>query len=394
MKIIGWELKKILSDRALWVLLAVCVTIQACLLCGNLDQRGTLRWWNDLIGRTGATVTAESLEELRAYSNTEQECIKAGRTPQWAPHSYQAADQLDSLDSLIEEASGKLQSSQDFLSESLLPANGEDTALECRRNGDIRMRAAQANLSGEAHYFSAGEFFPGRAAFFPTLILFFYLEMLLISAYITSRSASLEFADGTQQLVYTCRRGRRLQCDKLAACLIAITFLYLIGAILLLGGYLLLYPQWNFLSVPYSADPFASGLSRFPVSFLGYILLHLGLGFLIVLVTAVLMFGLTAWGRSPMLGIAGFLAAGVAMMMTGGITHPTLALIAVNPISLLIAVNPITREVSLNVANWFCYTGRALDLPHVEWITALLWGIAVALLCAVMIRGFRKREVV
>lgn len=393
MKIIGWELKKVFADRALWVLLAVCVTIQACLLCVNLNQRGTLHWWNGLIGQTGAAVTAESLEELRAYSNTEQEYIKAGRAPQWAPHSYQAADQLESLDSLIEEASGELQSSQDFLSESLLPANGEDTALECRRNGDIRMRAAQANLSGEAHYFSAGEFFPGRAALFPTLLLFFYLEMMLISAYITSRSASLEFADGAQQLVYTCRRGRRLQRDKLAACLIAITFLYQIGAILLLGGYLLLYPQWNFLSVPYSADPFASGLSRFPVSFLGYILLHLGLGFLIVLVTAVLLFGLTAWGRSPMIGIAGFLAAGVAMIMTGGITHPALAPIAVNPISLLIAVNPVTQEISLNVANWFCYTGRPLDLPHIEWITVLVWATVAVLLCAGAFRIFHKREI-
>lgn len=89
MKIIGWELKKILSDRALWVLLAACVIVQAALLCSPLDQRNQLDWWNDLAGNTGTAITAESLEKLENYSKAERESIQSGKNPSWAEHPYQ-----------------------------------------------------------------------------------------------------------------------------------------------------------------------------------------------------------------------------------------------------------------------------------------------------------------
>lgn len=397
MKIIGWELKKILSDRALWVLLAACVIVQAALLCSPLDQRSQLDWWNDLAGNTGTAITAESLEKLENYSESERELIQSGKNPSWAEHPYQAAMQLDQLDAVREEGGVNAVTKQDFSPDLFVPAaegGAKQTPIETYRDDAIRARIAQANQSQEANFFSAGSFFPARESLFSMTFLFFYLEMILAAVYLSARSASLEFSDGTQQLVYTCRRGRKLQRSKLAACLIAVTGIYLIFAALLAAAYLLLYPQWNFLSVPYSADPFAAGLSRFPVSFLGYMLLHLALGYLILLVLTLFIFGLTSWGRSPMIGIAIFLTGGTAMMMTGGITNPALAPLAVNPVSLLVSVNPVTRAVTLNAAKWFCYTGRALDLPYMEWITVLLWGIAAALLCAVMIRRFRKREVV
>lgn len=397
MKRIGWELKKILADRALWVLLTACVIVQGCFLCGNLEQRDQLRWWNDLIGRTGSSVTAESLDTLREYSQTEHEALDAGKKPSWAAYIYLAYQQLDSLDALIEDAAQSLEQVQDFSPDMLLPtAEGESThtRLEMERDNAIRARAAQANAAHEADYFSLGEVFSGREALFRTLFFFFYLEMILTAAYVAARSASLEFAEGTQQLVYTCRCGRKFQRDKLAAVLTAVAGIYLLCAAVMAAAYLLVYPQRHFLLVPYSAEPFASGLSRFPVSFLGYMLLHLALGFVIVIVLAALMFGLTAWGRSPMIGVSAFLAIGAALMTTGGIVQPELAALAHNPVSLLLAVNPRTREVTINTANWFCYTGRPIDLPHIEWISLLLWAAATALLCAVMIRRFRRREVV
>lgn len=397
MKIIGWELKKVLSDRALWVLLAACMIVQGFLLCSNLDQRGQLARWNELAGRTGPAINAESLEKLQNYAKTERESIQSGKKPVWAEQPYQASVWLDQLDAICEEAAAKVDTKQDFSPEIFVPApadNAKQTPLENHRNDAIRARIAQANQAQEADFFSAGNVFLAGGNLFSMAFLLFYLEMILAAVYLSSRSASLEFSDGTQQLVYTCRCGRHLQRSKLAACLIAVTGIYLLCAALMVAAYLLLYPQWNFLSVPYSADPFAAGLTRFPISFLGYMLLHLVLGYLILLVLTLFIFGLTAWGRSPMIGIAVFLAGGTAMMMTGGITDPALASVAVNPGSLLVSVNPVTREVVLNTANWFCYTGHALDLPHVEWITALLWGVGAALLCAVMIRGFRKREVV
>lgn len=377
MKIFGWELKKILSDRALWILLAACMAVQAALLCSPLDQRSQLDWWNDLAGHTGTAITAESLEKLENYAKTERELIQSGKNPAWAEHSYQAAVQLDQLDAVREEAGVNAVTKQDFSPDLLVPASADSAKqapIETYRDDAIRARITQANRTQEANFFSAGSFFPARESLFSMTFLFFYLEMILAAVYLSARSASLEFSDGTQQLVYTCRRGRKLQRSKLAACLIAVTGIYLICAAFFAAAYLLLYPQWNFLAVPYSADPFAAGLIRFPVSFLGYMLLHLALGYLIILVLTLLIFGLTSWGRSPMIVIAIFLTGGTAMMMTGRITNPALAPVAVNSASLLISMDPVIHDVTLNTASWFCYTGRPLDLPYIEWIAVLLWG--------------------
>ena len=206
------------------------------------------------------------------------------------------------------------------------------------------------------------------------------------------RSASLEFAEGTQQLVYTSRRGRALQRSKLAACLIAVTAVYWAGAAVLLGVWLAVCPQGAYLALPFSADPFAPGLSRFPVSFAGYMTLQLGMGFLIVLALSLLMFGLTARGHSPAIGIAVFCAAGIAMAAAGLIQQPELFPVAVNPVSLLFSLS-LQGTININSGDWFCYTGKPLSLPHIELISVLLWAALFALLCIAMLRRFQKREV-
>lgn len=396
MKILRWELKKIFMDKALWLLLAACVAIQAVCLWSDFDRREELLRWNGLIEQIGTQITPEAVRKLNALTQEAHDALDAGEIPLGAADQYGAYYRLEKLENLAAYAEAALNSELDFSPDRLLPpADGDSraTGLEQYRDGQIRMRAAQAGIRGERRYFSLGSFLPERESLFSGLFLVFYALMILTAGYVAARSASLEFAEGTQQLVYTCRRGRRLQHNKLMACLIAVTAIYLTGALLLASGYLICYPQGMYLSSPFSADPYAPGLSRFPVSYLGYMFLHLGLGYLIVLVLTLLMFSLVLRRRNPAAGIFLFLSAGAAMVVLGVFRIPELAPLAVNPITLLFSFDTQAMQFSLNSGSWFCYNGNPLSLPHIELLGVLLWSILFALVYLVMIKSFQKREV-
>ena len=390
MKIIGWEFKKIFSDKALWVLIAVCMALVIAAVLPSGYDRESLVGWNALIAQTGTQITPESVEKLESAVHEAEE-KRVSDPSEYAPW-------LNQTDFVIGSARSVLETEQDFAPDGLIPAaaadnESEQTVLEKYRDSAIRARAEQANASGERDYFSLGYFLSAREDLFSLVFPLFFAAMILTAGYLTARSASLEFAEGTQQLVYTSRRGRALQRSKLAACLIAVTAVYWACAAVLLGVWLAVCPQGAYLALPFSADPFAPGLSRFPVSFAGYMALQLGMGFLIVLALSLLMFGLTARGHSSAIGIAVFYAAGIAMAAAGLIQQPELFPVAVNPVSLLFSLS-LQGTININSGDWFCYTGKPLSLlPHIELVCVLLWAALFALLCIVMLRRFQKREV-
>ena len=390
MKIIGWEFKKIFSDKALWVLIAVCMALVIAAVLPSGYDRESLVGWNALIAQTGTQITPESVEKLESAVHEAEE-KRVSDPSEYAPW-------LNQTDFVIGSARSVLETEQDFAPDGLIPAaaadnESEQTVLEKYRDSAIRARAEQATASGERDYFSLGYFLSAREDLFSLVFPLFFSAMILAAGYLTARSASLEFAEGTQQLVYTSRRGRALQRSKLAACLIAVTAVYWACAAVLLGVWLAVCPQGAYLALPFSADPFAPGLSRFPVSFAGYMALQLGMGFLIVLALSLLMFGLTARGHSSAIGIAVFYAAGIAMAAAGLIQQPELFPVAVNPVSLLFSLS-LQGTININSGDWFCYTGKPLSLlPHIELVCVLLWAALFALLCIVMLRRFQKREV-
>lgn len=390
MKIIGWEFKKIFSDKALWVLIAVCMALVIAAVLPSGYDRESLVGWNALIAQTGTQITPESVEKLESAVHEAEE-KRVSDPSEYAPW-------LNQTDFVIGSARSVLETEQDFAPDGLIPAaaadnESEQTVLEKYRDSAIRARAEQATASGERDYFSLGYFLSAREDLFSLVFPLFFSAMILAAGYLTARSASLEFAEGTQQLVYTSRRGRALQRSKLAACLIAVTAVYWACAAVLLGVWLAVCPQGAYLALPFSADPFAPGLSRFPVSFAGYMALQLGMGFLIVLALSLLMFGLTARGHSSAIGIAVFCAAGIAMAAAGLIQQPELFPVAVNPVSLLFSLS-LQGTININSGDWFCYTGKPLSLlPHIELVCVLLWAALFALLCIVMLRRFQKREV-
>ena len=396
MKIIGWEVRKIFTDKALWLLLFVCMALViAAVLPSGYDREGLVSW-NALIAQTGTQITPESVEKLESIAREAEEDLAVGRPTLGAYDLFTSSPRLDQINSLISTARSVLETEQDFAPDGLIPAaadnESEQTVLEKYRDSAIRARAEQANASGERDYFSLGYFLSAREDLFSLVFPLFFAAMILAAGYLTARSASLEFAEGTQQLVYTSRRGRALQRSKLAACLIAVTAVYWACAAVLLGAWLAVCPQGAYLALPFSADPFAPALSRFPVSFAGYMTLQLGMGFLIVLALSLLMFGLTARGHSPAIGIAVFCAAGIAMAAAGLIQQPELFPVAVNPVSLLFSLS-LQGTININSGDWFCYTGKPLSLPHIELISVLLWAALFALLCIAMLRRFQKREV-
>ncbi len=387
MKIIGWELKKVFADRALWVLIAVCMALVIAAVLPSDYDRESLTGWNTLIAQTGTQITPESVEKLESIAHEAEENL--------ASDPSESALRLTQIGFVINTARSVLETEQDFAPDGLIPAadnKSDQTALEQYRDSAIRARAEQANESGERDYFSLGYFLSAREDLFSLVFPLFFAATILTAGYLTARSASLEFAEGTQQLVYTSRRGRALQRSKLAACLISVTAVYWAGAAVLLGVWMIACPQGSYLALPFSADPFAPGLSRFPVSFAGYMLLQLGMGFLIVLALSLLMFGLTARGSRPAIGIAVFCAVGIAMAAAGVIQWPELFPVAVNPVSLLFSLS-LQGTININSGDWFCYTGKPLSLPHIELISVLLWAALFALLCIAMLRRFQKREV-
>ncbi len=388
MKIIGWEVKKVFADKALWVLITVCMALVIAAVLPSGYDRESLVGWNALIAQTGTQITPESVEKLESAVH------EAAEKHASDPSGY--APWLNQTGFVISAARSALETEQDFAPDGLIPAaadnESDQTALEKYRDRAIRARAEQANASGERDYFSLGYFLSAREDLFSLVFPLFFAAMILAAGYLTARSASLEFAEGTQQLVYTSRHGRALQRSKLAACLIAVTAVYWVCAAVLLGAWLAVCPQGAYLALPFSADPFAPGLSRFPVSFAGYMMLQLGMGFLIVLALSLLMFGLTARGSRPVIGIAVFCAVGIAMAVAGVIRRPELFAVAVTPVSLLFSLSP-QGTIQLNSGSWFCYTGDPLSLPHIELISVLSWAALFALLCIAMLRRFQKEEV-
>ena len=156
MKIIAWELKKIGSDRVLWLLLIVCVLIQASLLCSGWDQRSELIWWNTLIKQTGTAVTPEAVQTLRSVARDAEQSLEAERPALGCSGPQCAHTRLKKLDSLIVQSEQLLGQKEAFSVDSLLPDHpGESSsALEKYRDGKIRTRTAQANTErGKAHSF-------------------------------------------------------------------------------------------------------------------------------------------------------------------------------------------------------------------------------------------------
>lgn len=408
MRIVWHEIRRILLDWVLWVMVAVSLVVNGWQIWSGSYNRDSYVVFEDTVEIIGNELTAKSLDRLEELYTQEVDTAKDRYLDQMGTEAenllqlYQRGCLEDDEDSFQ-----RLQLWQKIISakETLL---GEGTVysaeafIESREDlfptqvEALEARVTQIQENKENCYLSVAAFTDLRQTLYDVLLPLLYAELTVIAVYLVLKNTEREFALGTHSIVFVTRKGRKTQISRLWSCIVDVTLVFMLLTGITLMAYMAVYPQISALDAPIAAQLYPSMIPKANMTGLQYLLANLAVGYGVVLIFALLAGSVGVLLHNSYLGVV--VVAGVAGVMA--VMQQTCQdkmvlsdlLLAWNPLSLIVTITD-SWEIVPRTGDLFLYTVDCYSAPFFEIGVLTTWlcmGIAAYV---VSYRLFGRKEI-
>lgn len=382
MKIFRNEFIKSASDKIVYVFIILSLLVNFGVLIQHSSYRDSTKFINGVIAETGAEITPESLKQMKAIAQEKYDSLAKS-----FKEKYKKEPQ--SIDEIFMYMSGSVKDGDYYTTE----IENYNTLISMIKNAETQLLKAGTENENAGYFTSPGVSLVNELLYSKLLILI-YIEMSLLGAYMVLKSVYHEFNKDTQSVIFSTKTGRSLQGVKLYTGLVSISVIYWFISLLSIIAYFIFYRMDGFLNLPVSL----AGINT-PYNFtvITYLIVHLLIGYLLVIVFSLLSFALALQIKNQYMGLVAYLGITTLMFILSigaGENSPALMrALAYNPVTLLINLGTENNIFTINTDKWFVSeTGIFTDKNSVLWV-ASLWAALSVTLAAVSSRIFRKKDI-
>ena len=382
MKIFRNEFIKSASDKIVYVFIILSLLVNFGVLIQHSSYRDSTKFINGVIAETGAEITPESLKQMKAIAQEKYDSLAKS-----FKEKYKKEPQ--SIDEIFMYMSGSVKDGDYYATE----IENYNTLISMIENAETQLLKAGTENENAGYFTSPGVSLVNELLYSKLLILI-YIEMSLLGAYMVLKSVYHEFNKDTQSVIFSTKTGRSLQGVKLYTGLVSISVIYWFISLLSIIAYFIFYRMDGFLNLPVSL----AGINT-PYNFtvITYLIVHLLIGYLLVIVFSFLSFALALQIKNQYMGLVAYLGITTLMFILSigaGENSPALMrALAYNPVTLLVNLGTGNNILTINTNKWFVSgTGLFADKNSVLWI-ASLWAALSVTLAAVSSRVFRKKDI-
>lgn len=382
MKIFRNEFIKSASDKIVYVFIILSLLVNFGVLIQHSSYRDSTKFINGVIAETGAEITPESLKQMKAIAQEKYDSLAKS-----FKEKYKKEPQ--SIDEIFMYMSGSVKDGDYYTTE----IENYNTLISMIKNAETQLLKAGTENENAGYFTSPGVSLVNELLYSKLLILI-YIEMSLLGAYMVLKSVYHEFNKDTQSVIFSTKTGRSLQGVKLYTGLVSISVIYWFISLLSIIAYFIFYRMDGFLNLPVSL----AGINT-PYNFtvITYLIVHLLIGYLLVIVFSLLSFALALQIKNQYMGLVAYLGITTLMFILSigaGENAPALMkALAYNPVTLLVNLGTGNNILTINTNKWFVSgTGLFADKNSVLWI-ASLWAALSVTLAAVSSRVFRKKDI-
>lgn len=382
MKIFRNEFIKAASDKIIIIFVILSLAVNFGVLIVYSSYRDSTEYVNSVIAETGAEITPESVEKMKAISEEKYDSLAKAFF-----ESYKK--EPESIEEIFMYLSGGIDDGEYYTTE----IENYNTLVSMIENAETQLSEVGTG-NKKAGYFTSPGVSLVNELLYSKLLIYIYIEMSLLGAYMVLKGLYHEFNKDTQNVVFSTKTGRSLQRIKFSASLVYISVLYWIISLISLTVYFIFYRMDGFLNLPVSL----AGINT-PYGFtvITYLAVHLLIGYLIVIISLLFAFAVGSLIKNQYMGLVASL--GIILLMfilSFGAEDKVLTasgILASNPVTLLLNFSREESFININTNKWFVSsTGIFADKNFVLWVTAS-WIAVCAGIAAASSRVFRKKDI-
>lgn len=382
MKIFRNEFIKAASDKIIIIFVILSLAVNFGVLIVYSSYRDSTEYVNSVIAETGAEITPESVEKMKAISEEKYDSLAKAFF-----ESYKK--EPESIEEIFMYMSGGIDDGEYYTTE----IENYNTLVSMIENAETQLSEAGTGNKKVGYFTSPGVSLVNELLY-SKLLIYIYIEMSLLGAYMVLKGLYHEFNKDTQNVVFSTKTGRSLQRIKFSASLVYISVLYWLISLISLTAYFIFYRMDGFLNLPVSL----AGINT-PYGFtvITYLAVHLLIGYLIVIISLLFAFAVGSLIKNQYIGLVTSL--GIILLMfilSFGAEDKMLTasgILASNPVTLLLNFSREESFININTNKWFVSsTGIFADKNFVLWVT-VLWIAMCAGIAAVSSRVFRKKDI-
>lgn len=382
MKIFRNEFIKSASDKIVYVFIILSLLVNFGVLIQHSSYRDSTKFINGVISETGAEITPESVKQMKAIAQEKYDSLAKS-----FKEKYKKEPQ--SIDEIFMYMSGSVKDGDYYTAE----IENYNTLMSMIENAETQLLKAGTENENAGYFTSPGVSLVNELLYSKLLILI-YIEMSLLGAYMVLKSVYHEFNKDTQSVIFSTKTGRSLQGVKLYTGLVSISVIYWFISLLSIIAYFIFYRMDGFLNLPISL----AGINT-PYGFtvITYLMVHLLIGYLLVIVFSLLSFALALQIKNQYMGLVAYLGITILMFILSigaeENSSPLMRALAYNPVTLLVNLGTGNNILTINTDKWFVSgTGIFADKNFVLWV-ASLWAAMSVGFAAVSSRIFRKKTI-
>lgn len=382
MKIFRNEFIKSASDKIVYVFIILSLLVNFGVLIQHSSYRDSTKFINGVIAETGAEITPESVKQMKAIAQEKYDSLAKS-----FKEKYKKEPQ--SIDEIFMYMSGSVKDGDYYTAE----IENYNTLISMIENAETQLLKAGTENENAGYFTSPGVSLVNELLYSKLLILI-YIEMSLLGAYMVLKSVYHEFNKDTQSVIFSTKTGRSLQGVKLYTGLVSISVIYWFISLLSIIAYFIFYRMDGFLNLPVSL----AGINT-PYGFtvITYLIVHLLIGYLLVIVFSLLSFALALQIKNQYMGLVAYLGITILMFIlsigAGENSSPLMRALAYNPVTSLVNLGTGNNILTINTDKWFVSgTGIFTDKNSVL-LVASLWAALSVTLAAVSSRIFRKKTI-
>lgn len=408
MNILKFELKKLLCSKMLLLLLAFCFVLNFLVVYSESYSAENLEVISDIVSKSGVEINEDSLGKLQKLYDEELENLRA-----FAPLAAQDIEQsggierkhyvagvwdyeykLMLIDALIHDGADVLQNDRIVTAGTVLLEKyiSTDNKLLKFLYGVETVLVFNNDFSEE---FFTPSLVDMHSQMFDSIVAMLIIEMMLFAMFITVRSCTYELTEGTHFLVYSTRRGRKVQTDKMTASFVTTAVVYVILCIFTMSVFFIMNDLKEFLFVPVSSTMYGSVFTVLDLNYFELICLCLLTGLALSLITSALTYCVCGFVKNPFGAIGGFvLLQMVCLLATNGMYGEDISLfdklLTSSPIGLIVNFSIENKIPQIVSSSLFCVTSNSI--PLFEIFTVILWMLICLLFGKLSGRVFARKE--
>lgn len=388
----GEEMKRVFLRPMFYALLLGCVAINVWVLWNASDQRSQVIASRDtaeqLTVGTGQTLLrlqpgqtgdiAQAITRRLPDADQGSEAVKGGGTPT-------ILQMLDGALAMADGVNGEAMAGT-YISGEGLKDEAADIARKIYSQLDPVIEENRANGTADTFFVPCNEGF--FQLFTNNLLLFLMVESIVCSVLLMINTANDAFSAKLSGLVYSSRRGRRLQLVKLLSGLVtAVIFTAILWAVTL-GLTALIFPLGSLWQVPLGSmmvlDQFYPLISWFPMTIAQYVCVQ----FLVAL-GCVIVFALGAYGLVTRLhnSFSAFMVLGFvsALIYTVTFYFPKTTFMY-----FVMQCNPM--DLARKAGRWLVSGAAGLSPQFYEVFTLAVWLVILGLAGVMEIKRFYQED--